>query len=279
MLLGCVSVPVSDQLVADRGAGIVRTAGADCAKQWLVFPAESARGAALDPAGFSLMTWNVFKAQAGHWADEFALVSRGQDLILLQEAHLSPPFLAVLKRSRLRWSMVRAFDYNGAETGVLTAEKAPAQGACLSRALEPLIRIPKSALLTRYPLEGSSDRLWVANLHGINFTIGTTWFEHQLESLAEVLEPHRGPLILAGDFNNWSERRTDVLRAITGRLGLTPVTLAEDERSRHWGHAVDQVFYRGLEVVEADSVQVSSSDHNPVRVKFSVPGYPGGRKQ
>ena len=270
-LLGCVSIPVSDQLIAHWDAKTVRTDNAVCAKRWLELPAGAQHSAALDPAGFRLMTWNVYKARAKHWPDEFARLSAGQDLVLLQEAYLTPPFRAVLDQSRFAWSMVRAFDYNGAETGVLTAGKAPASGACLSRVAEPFIRTPKSALLTRYPLGGSGVDLWVANLHGINFTLGTMRFRGQLESLVGVLESHPGPLVLAGDFNNWSERRSEILGMITGRLGLQPLTLTSDARSRHWGRPVDHVFYRGLEVVEADAVEVSSSDHNPVRVKFKVP--------
>ena len=267
-LLGCVHVPVSDQLIAYRDARIVRTEDAACSNGWLELQAGVQQTAVLDPAGFRLMTWNVYKARSKHWPEEFARLSAGQDLVLLQEAYLTPPFRAVLEQSRFAWSMARAFDYNGAETGVLTAGKAPASGACLSRAVEPFIRMPKSALLTRYPLDGSAEALWVANLHGINFTLGTVRFRAQLESLAEVLEPHPGPLVLAGDFNNWSEQRSSILDTITGRLRLRPLTLTRDARSRHWGSRVDQVFYRDLEVVEADSVEVTSSDHNPVRVKF-----------
>jgi endonuclease/exonuclease/phosphatase (EEP) superfamily protein YafD len=238
----------------------------------MTLPAGSAQGSALDPAGFGLMTWNVFKAQAEHWREDFARLSVGQDLVLLQEAHLTPPFRAALEQSGYRWYMVRAFDYNGAEAGVLTAGRVPASGVCLSRVVEPLIRTPKSALLTRYPLDGSPGELWVANLHSINFTLGTGRFREQIESLAEMLEPHRGPLILAGDFNNWNDRRSAILRRVTGRMKLAALTLTEDQRSLHWGHPVDQVFYRGLEVVRAEAVAVSSSDHNPVRVQFRVPG-------
>jgi endonuclease/exonuclease/phosphatase (EEP) superfamily protein YafD len=242
-------------------------------------PAASAQVSALDPAGFGLMTWNVYKARAGHWPEDFARLSAGQDLVLLQEAHLTRPFRSALEQEGYRWSMVRAFDYNGAEAGVLTAGRVPASGVCLSRVVEPLIRTPKSALLTRYPMANPHGELWVANLHGINFTLGTRRFREQLESLARMLETHRGPLILAGDFNNWSDRRSAILRRVTDRLRLTQLLLAEDGRSRHWGRPVDQVFYRGLDVVGAEAVAVSSSDHNPVRVRFRVPGYSLENKQ
>lgn len=141
-LAGCVNVPVSDQLIENRGEGIVRTEDAACADGWLAFPADFAQAPALDPADFSLMTWNVLKGQGRAWPEDFARLSRGQEILLLQEALLTPSFRAVLEQSGYPWHMTRAFDYNGAETGVLTAGRSPAAKACLSRLAEPLIGTP-----------------------------------------------------------------------------------------------------------------------------------------
>lgn len=217
------------------------------------------------------MTWNVYKAQLEGWSEDFLRLSAGQDLILLQEAHLTPSFRSVLNRSHYHWTMARAFDFKGAETGVLTAGSVKPLATCLERIPEPLIRAPKSILLTIYPLQDRSEELWVANVHGVNFTLETAQFQRQLEALADVLAPHRGPLIVAGDFNNWSRPRSDILSTIAERLQLEPLSLRNDLRSRHWGYPVDLVFFRGVEVLEADTVEVQTSDHNPVRVKFAVP--------
>ena len=230
--------------------------------------------AALDPAGFDLMTWNLHKAEDTGWRLDLERLGNGQDLILLQEAHLTPAFSSYLKQSSYHWSMARAFDFVGAETGVLTSAVVPSSGACLTRTLEPLIRLPKSILVTRYPLNGERDELLIANVHGVNFTLGTTHFRAQLESLAETIRPHIGPVILAGDFNSWSIRRSDVLFEITRELEMVPLMLTNDARSRHWGLPVDFVFYRGVEVVDARSLEVSSSDHNPILVTFRMPEYP-----
>jgi endonuclease/exonuclease/phosphatase (EEP) superfamily protein YafD len=205
-LAGCVNVPVSDQLITSRDERIVRVEDAACSQGWQAFPAVSAGNPVLDSAGFTLMTWNVLKGRKEHWPEDYARLSSGQDIVLLEEAHLTPSLRNLLGQSGYRWYMTRAFDYNGAATGVLTAGRSPASGACLSRLAGPLILTPKSALLTRFPLGGSGEELWVANLHGINFTLGTARFRAQLESLAEALGSHTGPMILAGDFNDWSER-------------------------------------------------------------------------
>ena len=271
LLCGCVSVPMNDQLIAHGDTGIVSDQDAGCDERWQAPSTGPAPGPALDPAGFGVMTWNVYKARRKDWPAEFARFSEGHDLVLLQEAHLTSSFRAVLERSGLGWSMARAYDYKGVETGVLTVANARLSGACVHRAMEPVLRTPKSALVTRYPLEGAQKELWVANLHGINFTLGTATFREQLESLAEVLHAHTGPLVLAGDFNSWSDRRIDILRQVAARLRLKPVTLADDRRTRFMDYPLDHVFYRGLEVISADSVGVSSSDHNPIRVRFRVP--------
>ena len=273
LVSGCIHIPEREQLIAPAGTGIGRTYGAGCTQLGLMVPTGAHQADAIDPAGFRFMTWNLHKAKDRGWRDDLDRLGAGQDLLLLQEAHLTPTFRDYLEQSRYHWSMARAFDLGGAETGVLTAAEVPASSACLSRTPEPLIRLPKSVLLTRYPLDGESDDLWVANFHGVNFTLGTTHFKAQIESLAATVESHRGPLILAGDFNNWSPRRSDILFVVTRRLGLLPLTLAEDARSRHWGSPVDFVFYRGVEVAGARSLEVSSSDHNPILVTFRMPGY------
>lgn len=270
-LAGCVGFAPSDQLIAFDGAAVIRIDYASCTTRWPADPTGSREAVGIDPTGFHLMTWNVHKAKEHDWPQDFARLSKGQDLVLIQEAHLTPLFRSVLKENGYHWVMAHAFDYEGTETGVLTAAKVEPSATCLLRIPEPLIRVPKSSLLSRYRLGGSGEELWVANLHGINFTLGTGQFRHQLESLAEVLSQHTGPLILAGDFNNWSQRRSEILGEVTRRLQLAPLALTEDNRSRHLGYSVDLIFYRGVEVIDADSVDVSSSDHNPVSVKLSVP--------
>ena len=223
------------------------------------------------------MTWNLFKERKGHWSEDYARLSRGQDIILLQEARLTPALRASLEQSGYRWSMTHAFDYQGAANGVLTAGRSPTSGACMSRMVEPLIRIPKSVLLARFPLDRSGEELLVANLHAINFTPGAARYRSQLDSLAQTMAAHTGPMVLAGDFNDWSQRREAILSLLAQRLHLVPVQLTGDARRRYWGRPVDHVFYRGLEVVRAQAVKVTSSDHNPVLVRFRLPSHPQER--
>ncbi|HZI84597.1 MAG TPA: EEP domain-containing protein, partial [Casimicrobiaceae bacterium] len=82
---------------------------------------------------------------------------------------------------------------------------------------------------------------------------------------------HRGPIIVGGDFNTWNEERSEVVRALAGRLGLTPVVFPLDERKRFMGRIFDWVYARGITVLSATAWTVTSSDHNPVVVSFRVP--------
>src|SRR5262245_33064538 len=53
------------------------------------------------------------------------------------------------------------------------------------RAMEPITRIPKAVVVTTYPISGSFESLLVANVHALNFTLGTTRLREQLEAVAE----------------------------------------------------------------------------------------------
>ena len=103
---------------------------------------------------------------------------RQSDLLLIQEAEVSPGFRAVVEHGGFSWLLSSAFEYQGAEYGVLTATRVAAGTACTLRAYEPLILIPKAALITHYRLAGRAETLAVANLHAINFALGTDAFRH-----------------------------------------------------------------------------------------------------
>jgi len=271
VLSGCVSVPDADRLVVSEGTGVTTFQNAACGAPAPLLAGPQGQQGELDPTDLRLMTWNVHKAQNAAWTADFLRLGTSNDILLLQEAHLTEPFTTTIGESGFRWSMAHAFTYAGAVTGVLTASRTPASEACLTREVEPLLRLPKSALITRYSVEGSGGNLLLANVHGINFSLGTARFRRQLEDVVNAVRSHEGPLLLAGDFNDWSERRSEILKSLTTELRLKRLDLSPDGRSRHFGKPVDHVFYRDLDVVDARAGEVTSSDHNPVLVIFRVP--------
>lgn len=88
--------------------------------------------------------------------------------------------------------------------------------------------------------------------------------------MASELARHAGPVILAGDFNTWSERRHEVLVEIAARLGLVSVLFDDDGRRLAFGRSLDHFYFRGFRLVRASAPQVTSSDHNPIVVELEL---------
>ena len=168
------------------------------------------------------------------------------------------------------WLLASSFVLNEHAIGVLSAARVRPASACVQRFFEPLLQLPKSAVITRYEMKGVSQTLAVVNVHSINFTSGLSDYRAQLEAIARELADHRGPVIVAGDLNTWSSKRLDVVRDVMQRMGLVSVLPWVDTRSQFLGHQVDYIFVRGLEVVYAEAPEVESSDHKPVFATLRV---------
>jgi endonuclease/exonuclease/phosphatase (EEP) superfamily protein YafD len=235
-----------------------------------------ARGAsppeALPSPLLRIVSWNLHKNEDPGWDADLARFAEGSDLLLIQEAELNAGLQRVLNDAGYDWLLASAFTLNGHETGVLTAARVRPASACIQRSFEPLLQLPKAAVIARYAMDGIEGTLAVANVHAINFTLGLDEYRAQLEAIAQELANHRGPAIVAGDFNTWSPARLEVVADVMRRINLAPVPLPVDTRSRFLGHQVDYMFVRGLEVVDAAAPEVGSSDHNPIRATLRVTG-------
>jgi endonuclease/exonuclease/phosphatase (EEP) superfamily protein YafD len=88
--------------------------------------------------------------------------------------------------------------------------------------------------------------------------------------MIEILQKHQGPMILSGDFNTWSEARLAIIEELSGRLGLEPADFKTDLATKIFGRVVDHVYYRGLTLEEAEVIEVTSSDHNPLWIRFRL---------
>jgi endonuclease/exonuclease/phosphatase (EEP) superfamily protein YafD len=163
---------------------------------------------------------------------------------------------------------VTAFEYQQVKTGVLTAATVEPDFVCPLRATEPLIRFPKTVLITRYPLINTHHSLMIANIHMINFAPHISAFHDQARQMTKILMNHQGPIILSGDFNTWSEKRLEIIEDMVGRLQLESADFKPDLARKVLGHTVDRVYYRGLKLEEALVIEVTSSDHNPLLVRF-----------
>jgi endonuclease/exonuclease/phosphatase (EEP) superfamily protein YafD len=273
---GCVNIPDSNWIVSQRGDVNTTWAADNCdAGQPAQSPvATSEQYPGLDPRGFSLLSWNILKGQRENWAEDFRRFSDKKDLIIIQEARLSDSMRNLLEEMNCNWDLAASFEYKHAKTGVLTVSKIEPGFVCVLQSKEPLIRIPKTILVTRYPISGTNQYLLVANVHLINFTLTTSHFRAQLQQLETLLSAHQGPVVVSGDFNTWSDERMQIVRAAADRLDLKTVTFEENTRVTVMGHKVDHIYYRGLKLIEAGCVTVKTSDHNPLMARFRMADTP-----
>lgn len=234
----------------------------------------SSFGRTCEPAvsrSFSVLVWNIHKAKDSHWARDFQLLLADKDLVLLQEAFLRPAMLDVLNQTpHLRWDLAAGFTQrlNGINAGVMTGCRANPRSLFFLRSpvREPLVRLPKMAIGTRYGLEYSNEELLVLNVHAINF-VRFDKFKLQMQQLEKEMGNHNGPILLAGDFNTWVSSRTDFLREMTGNLQMDLATFQPDRRSRYFGQVLDHVFIRGLRIISAAChYDIRSSDHQPIEL-------------
>ena len=272
LAVGCVSIPKENLLISQREETYHTHPATPCdpAKPISTLSTSKVSGAALNASGISVMVWNMMKGAKEGWQADFKGLMENNDILVIQEAYLIEELRKLLQAKGFVWDMVLAFELNGISAGVLTASNVKPDFLCTLKTEEPLLKIPKTTLITRYPIAGTDHTLMVANLHLVNFTLGLSGFQNQLARIHQIVSKHAGPLILSGDFNTWSDQRLGIVREHIDRLGLKPVVFEKDNRRKFFGHFVDYIYYRNLEPLEARVVSVISSDHNPMVVRFRL---------
>lgn len=224
----------------------------------------------LNPDNIALLNWNIYKGNEDNWKQDLSIFARTHDIMTIQEALLDEQLTQFLSQKKLNWVMNNAFYLNGAAAGVMTTSNTKAIHSCGFRTNEPVIQIPKSTLLSYYVINGMKKRLLVANIHSINFSLGIKTYQQQLEKLYDVIKHHDGPMIVAGDFNSWSDERMMVVQRLVEKLSLSSLDYPVKTKTHVFGKAIDHVFYRSLEAINNQVIQVSSSDHMPISVNFKV---------
>ena len=221
------------------------------------------------PKNFGILSWNInkfgrsseLKKRLEQWNTEWNI-----QLLFLQEANLTIISRALEDRYEIHGSA--NLKLRDSHYGVLTASTIQAlqseAGQTLSR--EVFIGPKKPYLFTYYSMN-DGNRLLCLNLHAINFR------EHrrygmELERLKEITDRHEGPIIVAGDFNQWSARRKRDLDGFKRDLDLEEAAIDPRYVKSFMSHPLDFILYRGLQVKRCDAIQESISDHNPLLVEF-----------
>ena len=173
-------------------------------------------------------------------------------------------------------------------TGVLTlSQVAPTRSEVMqTRWREFFLATPKVALATEYPLSNGA-RLLAVNVHCLNFERwGTLKLRAQLTALKVLVAKHTGPVLLAGDFNTWNQRRLRLVKDLARELQLVevgefPGNLKTGDRQSavlNWLLGIDRtlpldrIYYRGLSPLSATVLPFTSSDHRALQVTFAVEG-------
>ncbi len=272
IIFGCTFIPEQEQLVSAKVDGPLIRSNGNCTESTLTYGKGKIEAPlpGFAPDSIAILDWNMYKGQRKGWGKDFLRFSRGKDIVLLQEASLNDELQELLQQKNVFWNLNSAFRYKGVETGVLIASTVEPLGSCGIRYNEPIVGLPKTILINRYGIIGSDDELWVVTVHGINITLGTYAYKAQFQALGDILKRHRGSLILAGDFNNWSDGRIAVIDHLIEDLSLSVLPFKDEGRTNFFGDPVDHILYRGLEPVTHVVHPVTSSDHNPISVTFRL---------
>ncbi|WP_179287567.1 endonuclease/exonuclease/phosphatase family protein [Paraferrimonas haliotis] len=231
---------------------------------------------------FRVLLWNIHKENDNAlWQQEYLQLQQQlqPDFILLQELVYKPQTTANFTEKHQGFEylanlyITESKSYSG--VGSIARVKPDYHRAHLTRAKEPITNSAKPTLITRYPITDSEHSLLLINLHGINFQLSIDGYKQQLEVIADEVKQHTGAVIVAGDFNSWSEQRSDYLVTLMANMGLQAVDFGQ--QSSHiksfLGQRLDHIYYsREWLAVKADSPRVitglQSSDHSPLYVTF-----------
>jgi len=238
------------------------------------------------PASITIVNWNAQKGKNPQFASDLKLLLEREkpNIVFLQEAR-SDLFEPELMGGYFAegWS----YPWPGGKTvGVLTLSRVPPVR------IEPVptkyrefgVTAPKVSLVTEYPLPNGKNLLAV-NVHLLNFEVWSVKkISHQLEDLKTIMANHQGPIVMAGDFNTWNQKRLDLVKKVTRDIELKEVAdfpkgrTSGDTRSGFWNEVLgvegdlplDRVFFSGFNPTAARVLQYDTSDHRPILVKLQL---------
>jgi len=267
VVTACVSISDRLQMVSNMQASIQKPQSCEVVT---IMNKQPDKAGSLNPENISFLNWNIYKGNGDNWQQDLASFAQQHDVMTIQEALLDDELTGLLEKHNFNWIMNTAFHLNGTAAGVMNVANAQVLHSCGFKVKEPIIRTPKTALVSYYSIKGFDHHLLVANIHGINFSLGLRTYRQQLNMLYDAIKHHDGPMIVAGDFNSWSNARLSEVDELINRLSLSEIEYSVNNKTHIFGNAIDHVFYRQLEIVDNQVWQVSSSDHNPISVKFRL---------
>lgn len=233
-----------------------------------------------------VVSWNIHKALDAGLPDELRRLvdERAPHVIALQEARPDLPLPAGMAghhAASFRRGLL------GPEEGVMTLARCAVRSARRVRSSERELRLltPKAALISLLPLSDGRE-LCLVNVHGLNFDPSGRQLARQLDELRALVEHLPGPLVVAGDFNTWNDRRMGAVRDLAqaldlqevapdfpgGTKGRMPLRRARESLGLDPRLHLDRLFVRGLIPVHAAWMEsYRCSDHVPLISHLSWP--------
>ena len=205
----------------------------------------------LDSSDIRMVNWNIQKGGDPDWTDDLSTFTKEPDLMIFQEAALDMD----------EWEVLAAGHYRSFAPGYRTRGKAGSVTGVMTLS---------ATMITEYGLTDTHQSLLVVNIHAINFTFSNKDFREQVRRALSVISGHPGPVLLSGDFNTWHWRQWKILGEMANSHGLTTLNYDEDHRKRVFGQPLDHIYVRGLHVIDATSIRLDSSDHNPMSATLSL---------
>ena len=236
------------------------------------------------PASITVVNWNAQKGRHPQFVRDLRqlLEREAPDIVFLQEVTAG-----FFEPDQMGGYFAESWSYpwpGGQTSGVLTLSRIPPvrRQPVPTKYREFDVIAPKVSLVTEYPLSYGKNLLAV-NVHLLNFE---RWslnkLRHQLEDLKAIMANHTGPVIMAGDFNTWNQKRLQLVKEITQDMKLKEVTdfpqgrTSGDTRSEFWNEVfgieknlpLDRVFFVNFEPESARVLNYDTSDHKPILVKL-----------
>jgi endonuclease/exonuclease/phosphatase (EEP) superfamily protein YafD len=111
----------------------------------------------------------------------------------------------------------------------------------------------------------------IINIHAINFR-ESSQYNIEMDRVIELVKAYKGALIIAGDFNSWSDKRIERLFRVRDELSLDMVSFKNSDKIKSFmGNQLDYIFYRDLKLISSLVIeQKGISDHNPLLARFKL---------
>ena len=222
---------------------------------------------------FTLLCWNVAKLTLHSSYQEYLksiIKDHHIDILLLQEVKKS--IAAELDLYDYSYILSPNIQTKKHIFGVLSAFKISCEDevSLLTKKQELSYTTHKVTLITKHKISEDTE-LVIVNLHAINFVKNSDFYA-ELEHIKLSLKSHKGPMVVAGDFNTWNLKRVQYLREFADNLSLREVRFKDNSKlKKAFTNCLDYIFYRGLKFLDSKVIDAKKfSDHNPIVATFTL---------